>query len=236
MSGGAEDLAGTYGALLLGGLVSLFPGDAPWRKVLVLVILLMDVTHSGMVWAGIWVHLIGRPRTLADVDFIPLSISLSIVVTAALTFLVHMFFAERIHTLNTRKWRWLLTTPIITIAAGRLGFACVTSFQMIRLESFEAFVKVSAWTFTLGLALSSAVDALVTISLFALLKENGGKEYLRLGHIIDSLVLYTVEIGSVTCTVTVVSMICWLTMRHNLVFMGLHFIIGKLYANSMLAT
>ena len=35
------------------------------------------------------------------------------------------------------------------------------------------------WTFTLGLALSSAVDALVTISLFALLKENGGKEYLR---------------------------------------------------------
>lgn len=71
----------------------LFPCDAPWRKLLVLVILfvsgghfpsiissalglrnvrLMDTTHSGMVWAGIWVHLIARGRTLAHIDFIPL--------------------------------------------------------------------------------------------------------------------------------------------------------------------
>jgi hypothetical protein len=83
MSGGAEDLAGTYGALLLGGLVSaryvqglpritsfthpihppctslsgvvtiqtliyykLFPGDAAWRKVLVLVILFVSPPPS----------------------------------------------------------------------------------------------------------------------------------------------------------------------------------------------
>lgn len=252
MSADVEDLAGTYGALLLGGLVSatltgvvfvqglvyykVFPSDTLWRKLLVLVILLMDLTHSAMVWAGIWVHLISLPRTLGDLDFIPLSISLSIVITAALTFLVHMFFAERIHTLNPGKWRWCLTMVIIMIAAARLGFACATSAQMIIHQSFAKFVEVSSWTFTLGLGLSSAVDLIVTVSLFVLLKENGDKGYLRLGHIIDALVLYTVEIGSVTCGVTIVSMICWLVMRHNLVFLGLHFAIGKLYANSLLAT
>ncbi|KAJ3547979.1 hypothetical protein NMY22_g1453 [Coprinellus aureogranulatus] len=296
MSEGVEDLAGTYGALLLGGLVSaslsgvvviqtliyykLFPCDAPWRKLLVLVILLMDITHSGMVWAGIWVHLISRGRTLAHVDFIPLSLTptplgmhiepqlhlcgsyvpgpyvsssftrlargssrneytpvrmpLQLPFPLARTKYSYLFpICLEVH---GRNWKWLVTTPIAALAAARLGFACVTSIQMIRLESFAAFVRVSSWTFTLGLALSSSVDVLVTVSLFVLLRENGGKEYLRLGHIIDSLVLYTVEIGSMTCTVTIISLICWLTMRNNLIFMGLHFIIGKLYANSMLAT
>ncbi|KAI0779050.1 hypothetical protein BD413DRAFT_125249 [Trametes elegans] len=35
---------------------------------------------------------------------------------------------------------------------------------------------------------------------------------------------------------TVISLICWVTMPMNLIFLGLHFAIGKLYANSLLAT
>ncbi|KAG2022335.1 hypothetical protein CC2G_000095 [Coprinopsis cinerea AmutBmut pab1-1] len=192
------------------------------------------MTHSAMVWAGIWEHLIVRPRTLEHSDFIPAPISLSIVTTGFLTFLVHLFFAERIHRLSGGKW--ILTVTVILIAGARLGFACATAGQMLRLKSFAKFVVVSSWTFTLGLALSSAVDLIVTVSLFLLLRDTVGPDTLRLGRIIDSLVMYTIEIGSMTFIFTVISMICWLAMRHNLVFLGLHFIIGKLYANSLLAT
>ncbi|KAI0931040.1 hypothetical protein AcV5_005388 [Taiwanofungus camphoratus] len=55
-------------------------------------------------------------------------------------------------------------------------------------------------------------------------------------YIIDSITLYTVENGSLTCVTTIVSLVCWLTMSHNLIFLGLHFAISKLYANSFLAT
>jgi len=55
-------------------------------------------------------------------------------------------------------------------------------------------------------------------------------------QIIDSLSLYAIENGLITCVVTIISLICWLTMPRNLVFLGLHFIISKLYANSLLAT
>jgi len=54
--------------------------------------------------------------------------------------------------------------------------------------------------------------------------------------ILDKLMLYAFENGSLTCAATVVSLVCWLTMHTNLIFMGIHFVISKLYANSFLAT
>jgi hypothetical protein len=48
--------------------------------------------------------------------------------------------------------------------------------------------------------------------------------------------LYAFEVGALTTMATVSTLICWLLMHHNLIFMGLHFIICKFYANSLLAT
>jgi len=57
-----------------------------------------------------------------------------------------------------------------------------------------------------------------------------------MNDIIDSLVVYTFETGTLTCAGTVLSMVCWLTMPYNRLFLALHFMIAKLYANSLLAT
>jgi len=48
--------------------------------------------------------------------------------------------------------------------------------------------------------------------------------------------LYTFENCALTTVITIATLICWLVMHHNLIFMGLHFIICKFYANSLLAT
>jgi len=54
--------------------------------------------------------------------------------------------------------------------------------------------------------------------------------------VVDTLTLYTLENGFLTGVATTASLICWLSMPHNLSFMGLHFVIEKLYANSVLAS
>jgi hypothetical protein len=54
--------------------------------------------------------------------------------------------------------------------------------------------------------------------------------------LVDTLTLYTLENGALTCVATTASLICWLKMNNNLVFLGLHFMITKLYANSLLAS
>ncbi|KAF8167149.1 hypothetical protein B0H34DRAFT_791917 [Crassisporium funariophilum] len=283
-----EVVPGTYGALLLGaffasglsGIVTvqsivyfkLYPDDRRLLKALVIAVWGLDLAHSCFVWGAMWDYLITNFGRTRQVDFIPMSIALSVIFTAVLTFFAQMFFAHRIFRLS--KGNLLLTAPIVVLAAARLtaasGMWILSTWQLMQLSQYFSDDKCQAgkcghvaklcafqttfpsneepllcsinialtseqWLFSVGLALSSTVDILVTLSLFFLLQKSR-KQSLSLNHIIDSLILYAFEIGSLTSAATVVSMICWLVLENNLIFLGLHFIIGKLYANSLLAT
>ncbi|KAK0454187.1 uncharacterized protein EV420DRAFT_1645073 [Desarmillaria tabescens] len=257
------NVSNTYGAVTIGALSAsllsgavaiqtilyykLYPSDLIRVKTLVFAIWLLDTCHTCFVWVSLWNMLISD---YGSIDIIPWSIGVTIVITAVLTFLVHCFFAHRIFMLSKRNW--LLTCPILILAAFRLASACVTTSEMIRLKTYPAFKQDFRWVFTLGLALSSAVDMLITGSLFGLLHKSrseaekyeipsilvppSNSERPSLNAVIDSLILYTFETGSLTCAATIIDMICWITMSSNLIFMGLHFVISKLYANSLLVT
>jgi len=239
----------TYGALLLGaffaccfsGIVTvqsflymkLYPKDTARTKVMVCAIWFLDTLHTCLIIASIWNYLIPHFGDMPRVDFIPWTVSMSIAVTAILTIIVHCFLAQRIFRLTNKDWR--ITAPILVLAVLRLCAACVTTSEMLRLQSFKAFYKQFRWVFTLGLSLSSSADILITISLcYKLRTSRTGSR--GMDNVIDSLVLYTFENGSLTGAGTVLSMICWLTMPYNRLFLGLHFIIAKLYANTLLVT
>ncbi|KAF9478890.1 hypothetical protein BDN70DRAFT_879383 [Pholiota conissans] len=240
---------GTYGALLLGalfasGLAGVFgvqcllyfkcyPMDRKPLKALVIFAWTLEILHSALVWAAMWNYFIQHFGEVKYIDHIPMCVALSVILTATLTFLAHCLFAHRIYYLSNRSL-WL-TLPIIALAFGRLAAATVSGAEMIHLRSFARFRKHFLWLFTLGLSLSSAVDILITLSLFFLLKKSKQKS-IKLSPLIDALLLYTFEIGSLTSAATVISMLCWSIIDNSLVFLGLHFVIGKLYANSLLAT
>jgi len=124
------------------------------------------------------------------------------------------------------------------MAFMRLFAACVSTAEMIHLERYSAFTeRYPGWVFTLGLSLSSAVDIIITAWLCYFLRAiRRSAASTTMIHVVDTLTLYTLENGSLTCVATTASLICWLTMPRNLVFLGLHFVIGKLYANSLLAS
>lgn len=242
----STDTSTTYGAVAIGALSAsllsgavaiqtilyykLYPSDSVRVKILVFAVWLLDTSHTGFVWTSLWYMVIGH---YGNINVIPWSIAVTIVITAVLTFLVHCFFAYRIFMLSKRNW--FLICPIMILAAFRLASACVTTSEMIRLKTYSTFKEDFRWVFTLGLALSSTVDILITGSLFGLL-HTSRSEAENLNAVIDSLILYTFETGSLTCAATIIDMICWLTMSSNLIFMGVHFVIGKLYANSLLVT
>ncbi|KAF9027825.1 hypothetical protein BDZ89DRAFT_1133956 [Hymenopellis radicata] len=270
MSADTIDVARTFGAVLIGGMFAsllsgavviqtiiyykLYPSDLLNLKLVVLTIWILDIFHTSFIWVATWDYLIHHYGDFTRIDHIPWSIALTIVLTAILTFLVHCFFAHRIFRLS--KKNWLLTAPILTLAVLRLGAACVTTAKMMQLHTYTEFkADFAVLGLHAGLGLSSAVDVIITGSLFFLLRTSRsltGAE--NLNHIIDSLILYAFETGFLTwfvsCSLgaqyltkltvnsasTIVAMICWLAMPSNLVFMGLHFVIGKLYANSLLVT
>ncbi|KAG2052736.1 hypothetical protein BDR06DRAFT_957441 [Suillus hirtellus] len=239
----------TYGALLIGGFLAsalsgivtvqsfvyfkLYPTDLPWRKAIVAVIWALDSVHTALVCASIWIYLIQNFGDTSKINDIPNTVAMTIALTAILTFIVHCFFAHRIHKLSHCDWR--ITAPLLIFAFLRLCSASVTTAEMIHLKTFTEFKREIRWVFTLGLALSSLVDVLIAVFLCHSLRANR-KASSSMDYVINSVILYTLENNSLTSAATVVSMICWLVMPTNLIFMGLHFVISKLYANSLLAT
>jgi len=133
------------------------------------------------------------------------------------------------------KRNYLLTIPIVVLAILRLVSACVTTAFMLHLGTFTTFRADVRFIFTTGLALSTAVDVIITASLFFLLNTSRTGAA-TLDAIINALIRYTFETSTLTCAGTIASMLCWSIIPDNLIFMGLHFVIGKLYANSLLVT
>ncbi|KAF8660987.1 hypothetical protein AX16_001509 [Volvariella volvacea WC 439] len=246
------DIPKTFGALLIGGLVAsgftgvvtsqvyayfkLFPDDRQFIKVLVFVVWILDCGHSVFVASSLWHHFItafGDPLDIIHIHWSLASEQMTVAFTATLTLLVHSFFIHRIHKLSLNNW--FISAPLGILAFLRLGFACRKPTSLIKLQDLTVFVQKFRWSFTMGLLISSILDILLTGFLCWLLMRSQ-KETSSLNHILDKLMLYAFENGSLTTAATVVSLLCWLIMPTNLIFMGLHFVISKFYANSLLAT
>ncbi|KAH8099889.1 hypothetical protein BXZ70DRAFT_1008862 [Cristinia sonorae] len=244
-----QNVHATLGSVLLGNVVSVFlsgivtmqvliyyrlyPKDLTRIKLIVGTIWLIDTTHAVMVTMSNWSYLIENFGNTAISDKIFWSLAVTIALTATLTFFVHCFFCHRILTLS--RYNYYITAPIFILALARLAFACVTTSRMIMLGSFKEFTRVSSFIFTSGLSLATAVDFLIAAALIWYLNKNR-TGFSAMDTVIDSITLYTVESGLLTSIVTVISLIFWLCMSHNLVFLALHFAISKLYANAFLAT
>jgi len=153
-----------------------------------------------------------------------------------ITFLVQNFFAYRVYKLQKNKLT--VAGPVFVLAFLRLVAASVTMAEMIKLKRYSLFGRpFPAWIFTLGLSLSALVDIISTTSLCYLLRSNRSMmESSSANRVVDILTVWTIENGSVTCFGAVATLVCWLATPNNRIFLGLHFVVAKLYANSLFAT
>jgi hypothetical protein len=137
--------------------------------------------------------------------------------------------------LHLSNYNWFIIGPTTVLAVARVVSAIVTSSFLIHLKTFPAFTNKYSYMFTLGLAISSAVDVVITFGMCFYLQESR-RGFGTMDEVIDSIIVYTINNGTLTCLSTITSMIFWLTLRKTLIFMALHFVIAKMYANSLLAT
>ncbi|KAL1679454.1 hypothetical protein EV122DRAFT_263714 [Schizophyllum commune] len=213
------------GAQRLSGMVTaqavvyrkLYPKDSMKVKSLVGMIWSLDIIHSAMIWTAAWRYLIGylghQQGTIDRIHWL-----ITIMFTAITTFTVHIFLTRRIFLLSRKNY----------YIAGPIGFHSLISNRLrsrsrVYYGTFSAFKAHFFWVFSLGLALSSIVDIAITVSLFVLLyKSRNG-----MPHTVPAVLYFVRWLNSVPSIATVVSMICWVAMNDNFIFLGLHFAIGK---------
>ncbi|KAI6139989.1 hypothetical protein BKA82DRAFT_4219962 [Pisolithus tinctorius] len=182
----------------------LYPGDYAWTKFLVF---LLDLTHTILIVVTAWQSVITGFDKPEDMDLIP------------------PFFANRIRKLMKK---WYIAVPVVILAFCRLR----STSEIIRLKHYSLFIRpYPAWIFTVGVTLSASVEIIITTTMIIFLgsRKTG---FANMNHIINSLILYTLETGSVTSPSVAstgyhVTWLQWLIMRHNLIFLGMHFAIAK---------
>lgn len=239
----------SLGGVLLGGLVCcllsgivsmqtvlyfrLFPKDHWRQKLLVSTVSFLDLFHTVLVCASEWLYLIESFGDVTITDHVFWTVGATIALTAINTVIVHFFFAYRLHMLSMRNF--YLTGAILGLAILRLTSAFVTSGKLIQLGHFSVFYNEISWIFTLGLSLTAAIDCLIMGGLIMYLRSKRSSND-KLSRIMDRIIQYTVENGLLTCIVAILAMIFWLVDPHHLIYLGVHFALSKLYANSFLAS
>ncbi|VDB97605.1 unnamed protein product [Peniophora sp. CBMAI 1063] len=242
------DVKSNLGAILLGGLLSMalsgvvacqgflyfrMYGQDSWSiKGLVLLVWALDAVHTSLIATSLWNYFALGFGDASQTDLSDTELALTIAFTAMMNFVVHIFFSHRVWKLS--RSNLLVTGPLIILSICRLvsGIASTVRLDMIR--SFSTFVDIAGWNVTLGLSLSAALDILIAGAMCYYLQNIRSGFSSEMDHTIDILLLYTFNNGALTCVATVSTLICWLAMPENLIWLGMHFAISKLYATSLL--
>jgi len=140
---------------------------------------------------------------------------------------------DKVHKLSQCNW-WLTGTTLFCMFS-RLGLAITTVVEMWVLESFKLYGQRYAPVLSTALSFSVATDLIITCGLCYYLRALNPEMY-RTKRMLSTIVSFTDSNGALTCIVALSTIISWTAMPTTLVYLGLHFTIGKCYSNSLLAT
>ncbi|KAL5528083.1 hypothetical protein ACEPAF_7219 [Sanghuangporus sanghuang] len=199
---------------------------------LVVILLLLDVAHVICIMITLYHYLIQSFGNNKELEVLVPSLALTVGLTGTITFFAQSFFTWRVWKLSQKN----IIAPIIFVfQIARLTSGWVTTVKAIEYGTFVAWTHQVRWIFTAGLAVAVLCDILITGSLCYWL--HGSRSGVHgMNEIIDKIILYSIENGMFICLASVASLICGITMPGNLIFIGIHFVISKLYINSILAS
>ncbi|KAF7375805.1 Glycoside hydrolase [Mycena sanguinolenta] len=212
-----------------------YSDESNLRTAIVTIVSTLDAAQSAFILVSLFDYFVAHFGDAGFGEFnIPWSIAVAIQVTAMQTCVVHLSYAQEIY-LSSKK-NWWLTGPIICLASLRLLAAIVATAEMLKLKRWEAFSEpYPRLLFTSGLSLSAGTDVILTICLcYYLRKIRKPLSSSVTKSALDTLSLYTLENGLITCLTTIGHLTLWLVLPSYGLLISLHFVVGKLYPNSLL--
>jgi len=241
----------TFGACLVGAQISamlyglttlqtyfyytFYPEDLVENKALVCIIWFLDTLHTAFITTSMYHYLVTNYDNPPSLSIGHWSLFTSIGVNTVIACIVQTFFVIRIYRFANSRVKWWLTSIIGISVIAHFCFGVETLVLMFikkELAKLSKFTLYSATPFAVFAVLS---DVLIAGSLCVLLHESR-TGYRKTNSIVTTLIVYAINRCLLTSIVAVVEVIVFKVMPSSLWFLAIDFVIGKLYANSLLAT
>ncbi|KAF7358818.1 ANK-REP-REGION domain-containing protein [Mycena sanguinolenta] len=247
-STGLLELRTTFGAIYIGvvfaalfqGMLTVqayiyyegFPDDSWVLKWLVAVVWTLDFVHLGVIASVPWVTLVenwGNPAVFLQ---IPPGLPVHMVLVAAATFLCQAFFLHRL-------WRFSQKNGILV---GILSFGSFAVYAIDFFMAVQLLANPSPSTYQGDTAeivsmfsIRAATDLCLALTLVWYL-HRGKTGFDRTNFVITRIIQYTVATGLVSSIFALACAIADFLKPKSLIFSALHFSLGRMYTNALLAT
>ncbi|EJD04445.1 uncharacterized protein FOMMEDRAFT_107176 [Fomitiporia mediterranea MF3/22] len=243
------DIGGTFGIAYVGAMIAMalygittlqsylyymyYPKDRATLKLLVATIWALETLQVALVCHSMYHYLISQYANPLALGIGTWSLYVSILCNVLIATLVQLFFAVRVHILSNSMW-WLSILIMVTVLA-HLAFGLETVIKMLILKELSKLP-----TITLNAALPFAItavfpDVLIAISLCYFL-HSVKSGFRGTNALLNTLMIYAVNRCLLTSVVAIVEVVLFKTIPGSFYFLAVDFCIGKLYANSLLAT
>ncbi|KAJ6494285.1 hypothetical protein C8R45DRAFT_1212334 [Mycena sanguinolenta] len=239
-------LSTTVGALELGVLVAIFlsgvltvqlyiyfdryPKDPTNFKVMVALVWILDFGHTlalGHFIYTITVVQYGQPALLA---IPPKSLGVSILLSGFIGPLEQGWFTYRLY-----RFTKTFFLPVIcaSLSLLRLGGSTALFAYTLKEPDIQEYATHLYWLIEAVVIVGAAVDAILAVALCYYLSfwRTG---FRRTNKLLNQLMTWTIETGAVTTTGALALLLTFLTMKDNLVYLGLFCLMAKLFSNSLL--
>jgi len=207
-----------------------FPNDSFWIKRLVLLIWFVDAMHVVLCTHTIYHYLVSNFNNPPALSTTIWSLALQTDCNGLVGMLVELFFARRVYKLSGNV---ILTMIICILSLIHFSLGVYFTAMSMILQDFSSFPSLT-WVTCFGLGSAAVADLLIAGSMVFFLKR-ARTGIPRTDSIITTLIVYAINTGLATSIVAVICVICFALMPVNFVWLSFFWILGKLYANSLLA-
>ncbi|KAJ7237139.1 hypothetical protein C8J57DRAFT_1194192 [Mycena rebaudengoi] len=212
-----------------------FPDDNWKLKLLVAFVWACEATHSACVAHTLYLYTIlnyGNPKSL--IQALPFTFDTAVLFTSIITAFVQGFFAYRIYILGKRR----IMVPAISWAISTFRLiACLGIFGAgVRMTSLVIYEAQFGWLMNTVWAISAVNDIGITVSLVYLLYTQRNEIHSKTVPLIDKLIFWTIETGMMTSAWALLTLIFFVAMGHNFVWLAIYIIGARVFSNSLLAS
>ncbi|KAI0069201.1 hypothetical protein BV25DRAFT_1818183 [Artomyces pyxidatus] len=209
-----------------------YPSD-PWHfKLLVGSVFMLDTLHQIFISHTIYLYLVTNyfnPPFLGEVTW---SILAEVLVAGLVALIVQSFFISRIYTLS--KKNMFLTGGVAVLVVAQFMTVLVYCSKAFRMTTYVEIATIKGWSMSIN-ATTAASDLAIALVLCGLL-HNSRTGFRRSDTMINKLILFTVNTGVLTSVDAICSLATIAALPNSFVYICFFFALGRLYANSLLAT
>ncbi|KAG1859778.1 hypothetical protein F4604DRAFT_1150258 [Suillus subluteus] len=200
-------------------------------KLVVILFWIFDALHLTFIVHCIYYYLVRNHANMGALTEIVWSFKLQVIFYALITNSVHALYVHRLWIVSKGRSRALPITACI-IAVLALGVHITLIRVLYQCHLFSDLTRAE-WTAYTALGTITVVDILIASSLWYLLATSR-TGFSSMDSFGNKLMAYTVNTGCITSIGSMATVITCAVMPNNFIFLGVGFLVAKLYVNSFL--